>query len=122
METAYSRHLNAFGIGNIKGEFRIPVFIDPGARPQIHIPDSGYFAPFSVYDGHLVERIEKQHMTNSPEKRRPSNGIVYFVGQPTTNYGPAFAAGLISIVPLLLIFVFGQKYFVNSIVSSGTKE
>ena len=61
-------------------------------------------------------------MTNSPDKRMLSNGIVYFVGQSTTNYGPAFAAGLISIVPLLLIFIFGQKYFVNSIVSSGMKE
>lgn len=60
-------------------------------------------------------------MTTSSEKRMLSNGICYFVGQNTIQYGPAFAAGVISVVPLLVIFIFGQKYFVNSIVSSAVK-
>lgn len=61
-------------------------------------------------------------MTNSPEKRMLANGIIYFVGQNVNEYGPAFAAGVISVIPLFLVFVFGQKYFVNSIVSTGMKE
>ncbi len=61
-------------------------------------------------------------MTNSPDKRMLANGIIYFVGQNVNEYGPAFAAGVVSVVPLFLVFVFGQQYFVNSIVSTGIKE
>ncbi len=61
-------------------------------------------------------------MTSSADKRMLSNGICYFVGQNTIQYGAAFAAGVISVLPLLVIFIFGQKYFVNSIVSSAVKE
>jgi multiple sugar transport system permease protein len=60
-------------------------------------------------------------MTNSPEKRMLANGICAFIGQDNTVYGPAFAAGVISVVPLLVVFIFGQRYFVNSIVSSAIK-
>lgn len=60
-------------------------------------------------------------MVSSPEKRMLSNGIAYFIGQNLAQYGPAFASGVISVAPLLVLFLFGQKYFVNSIVSSGIK-
>ena len=60
-------------------------------------------------------------MTTSAEKRMLSNGICYFIGQNTIQYGPAFAAGVISVIPLLIAFAFGQKYFVSSIVSSAIK-
>jgi multiple sugar transport system permease protein len=60
-------------------------------------------------------------MTNSPEKRMLSNGVSFFIGQDTEMYGPAFAAGVISVIPLLLVFIFAQKYFVSSIVASGIK-
>ena len=60
-------------------------------------------------------------MTSSPEKRMLANGIIYFVGQNVNDYGPAFAAGFISVLPLFIVFLFGQKYFVDSIVSSGVK-
>lgn len=61
-------------------------------------------------------------MTNTPERRMLANGIIYFVGQNVTDYGPAFAAGVISVLPLFVVFVAGQKYFVNSIVSTGLKD
>lgn len=61
-------------------------------------------------------------MTNSPDKRMLANGILYFVGQNINEYGPAFAAGVIAVIPIFVIFLFGQKYFVNSIVSTGMKE
>lgn len=61
-------------------------------------------------------------MTNSPDKRMLANGILYFVGQNVNEYGPAFAAGVVSVVPLFIVFVAGQKYFVNSIVSTGLKD
>ena len=61
-------------------------------------------------------------MTNNPENRMLPNGVLYFIGQDINDYGPTFAAGLISLVPILIIFLFGQKYFVSSIVNSGMKE
>ncbi len=61
-------------------------------------------------------------MTNTPERRMLANGIIYFTGQNITEYGPSFAAGVISVLPLFLVFVFGQKYFVSSIVSTGLKD
>jgi multiple sugar transport system permease protein len=60
-------------------------------------------------------------MTSSPDKRMLSNGICFFIGQNLIQYGPAFAAGVFSIIPLLAVFIFGQKYFVYSIVSSAIK-
>ncbi len=61
-------------------------------------------------------------MTSSIEKRMLANGLANFVGTDSTEYGPAFAGAVVSIVPALMFYVFGQKYFVNSIVSSGIKE
>lgn len=62
-------------------------------------------------------------MTSSGEKRMLSNGIISFVGQQNTiKYGPAFALGIISVAPIFILFVFGQKYFINSIVSTGLKD
>lgn len=61
-------------------------------------------------------------MTNDPSRRMLANGVIYFVGQDVTDYGPAFAAGVISVLPLFFVFVFGQKYFVGSIVSTGLKD
>jgi len=61
-------------------------------------------------------------MTNNPDNRMLPNGVLYFIGQDINDYGPTFAAGLISLIPILIIFLFGQKYFVSSIVNSGMKE
>ena len=61
-------------------------------------------------------------MTNSAEKRMLPNGVLYFIGQDINDYGPTFAAGVISVIPILIIFIFGQRYFVSSIVNSGMKE
>ena len=61
-------------------------------------------------------------MTNTPQRRMLANGIIYFTGQNITAYGPSFASGVISVLPLFIVFVIGQKYFVNSIVSTGLKD
>lgn len=61
-------------------------------------------------------------MTNSKDHRMLSNGLSALVGADTTEYGPAFAGATISILPVLILYLFGQKYFINSFVSSGMKE
>ena len=59
--------------------------------------------------------------TNRREQLMLANGISLYVGVEAQYYGVAFAAGVISVLPLLIVFIFGQKYFVNSIVSTGIK-
>lgn len=61
-------------------------------------------------------------MTSSKEQRMLSNGLTALVGANTTEYGPAFAGAIISIIPVLILYISGQKYFVNSLVSSGMKD
>ena len=48
-------------------------------------------------------------------------GIKSFVGQYTTNYGSILAATLLSMIPMLVIYVAFQRFFVEGIASTGVK-
>ena len=48
-------------------------------------------------------------------------GIKMFVGQYATEYGLVMAVSVLSLIPVLLIFLLGQKQFVQGIASSGIK-
>lgn len=48
-------------------------------------------------------------------------GLTYFVGMHATNYTQLMAASVIAMVPVLLIFIFNQRYFVEGIKLSGIK-
>lgn len=61
-------------------------------------------------------------MTSSKSKRMLANGLSGFVGAEATEYGPAFAGAVVSILPALILYLIGQRYFVNSVVSSSVKE
>lgn len=61
-------------------------------------------------------------MTSDTRMRTLSAGLAMFVGEhATTYYGPQLAGAVISIAPLLILYIFFQKYFINSTVSSGIK-
>lgn len=60
-------------------------------------------------------------ITSSNEMRTLTIGLVSFIGLNTTNYGPAMAGSVISMLPIFILFMFGQKYFVESIVTTGLK-
>ncbi|MFN2627869.1 MAG: carbohydrate ABC transporter permease [Gaiellaceae bacterium] len=56
----------------------------------------------------------------------PSNytltmGIVQFVFQYQTDWPPLMAASVIAVLPIALLFVFFQRYFVAGVVASGVK-
>ena len=53
--------------------------------------------------------------------RTLANGLALFVGEFTVQYGAAFAGTVISLLPMLLLYIFGQKYFVQGMASSGLK-
>lgn len=60
-------------------------------------------------------------VTSSNDMRTLTIGLVTFVGLNTTNYGPAMAGAFISMLPIFIMFMFGQQYFVESIAMTGLK-
>lgn len=49
-------------------------------------------------------------------------GLRYFVGQHATNYTQLMAGSMIALIPVLVIFIFNQRYFVEGIKLSGLKQ
>jgi raffinose/stachyose/melibiose transport system permease protein len=47
--------------------------------------------------------------------------IYKFVGEFSTRWDMVFAGTLVSIIPILFVFVFLQKYFIKGIASGATK-
>ena len=60
-------------------------------------------------------------ITSSTRMSNLANGLAVFVGSHTSEYGAAFAGSFISLIPMLFLYIFGQKYFVEGQVTSGIK-
>lgn len=61
-------------------------------------------------------------LTSDPSMRTLAAGLALFVGENIITYGPVMAGTVISIVPLLIAYVFAQKYFISGVAMSGMKE
>ncbi len=61
-------------------------------------------------------------LTNNINNRTLSAGLAVLVGSNSIKYGPTLAATSISILPLLILFLFGQRYFIEGAAMSGSKE
>lgn len=61
-------------------------------------------------------------LTSSVEKRTLSAGLAILVGNNSIKYGPTLSATVISILPLILLFLFGQKFFLEGVATTGVKE
>lgn len=61
-------------------------------------------------------------LTSKTEMRTLPAGLALFTGQHISFYGPVMAGTVISMIPLLLVYIFAQKYFVQGVVMSGMKE
>ena len=57
----------------------------------------------------------------SSSKTLPA-GLALFTGQNISFYGPVMAGTVISMLPLLVVYIFAQKYFVQGTAMSGMKE
>lgn len=55
------------------------------------------------------------------EKMPLTVGLAALIGQYATKYNLLLAGGLISIFPMMLLFIFAQRYFVQGIVMTGIK-
>lgn len=60
-------------------------------------------------------------LTSTTKMRTLSSGLAMFVGQRTLEYGPTLSAAVISMLPLIILFIFAQKYFVQGIATTGLK-
>lgn len=61
-------------------------------------------------------------LTSSATMRTLSAGLAVLVGNKVIKYGPTLAATLISVLPLLILYLFFQRYFVEGIAAGGEKE
>lgn len=57
----------------------------------------------------------------SPELKTLPLGMTDFTTEQYVYYGPQMAAALISIIPVLIIFLFGQRYFIQGVSAAGIK-
>ncbi|MGB4405474.1 MAG: carbohydrate ABC transporter permease [Sphaerochaeta sp.] len=60
-------------------------------------------------------------MTNTLEMQTLPVGLALFQGEHVMKHGPMFAGAVLSIVPILLIFLAAQKTFIKGIALSGIK-
>lgn len=61
-------------------------------------------------------------LTSSIDMRTLSAGLATLTGSHAIKYGPTLAATAISVAPLLILFLFGQRFFIEGIATSGMKE
>ena len=60
-------------------------------------------------------------MVDQPAKRPLPLEISVFQAQPPINWGEIFAFGVMFVLPLLLVFLIFQRWFVQSVASAGLK-
>jgi ABC-type glycerol-3-phosphate transport system permease component len=48
-------------------------------------------------------------------------GLQFLIGQFSTNFGPLLAMSFLSILPMLIVFAFFQRYFVEGVARTGIK-
>lgn len=58
---------------------------------------------------------------NTPTRETLPLGIALFQGQNSTEWGLVFAASAIAIVPVILVFAFVQRHFVEGLTSGAVK-
>ncbi|MFD1486085.1 carbohydrate ABC transporter permease [Lacticaseibacillus baoqingensis] len=61
-------------------------------------------------------------LTSTSDMRTLPAGLALFTGQHISFYGPVMAGAVISMLPLFVIYIFAQKYFVQGTAMSGMKE
>jgi multiple sugar transport system permease protein len=110
----------------------IPIDLDEAARmdgasslriwSQVIVPLSGpvlaTLAIF-VFQGTWNEFLWPLVVTTSENVRTIPVGLAAFVGQYSTAWGPLMAGSVIALLPVLIIYVLGQNWFVKGITLSG---
>ncbi len=110
----------------IPKELEESVIIDGGGKwtiyRHIYIPlskpslaTSSIFTFYAAWDEFFVALT----IIKTESKRTLPIALQLFQGQHATNWGLVFAASIIAIIPIILIFIFFQKKFVQSTTGEG---
>ena len=60
-------------------------------------------------------------VTNSLEMKTLPLGLAYFLGQYTIYWNLLMVGATIALLPILIIFFFAQRYFIEGITLTGLK-
>jgi multiple sugar transport system permease protein len=60
-------------------------------------------------------------LTSSTRMRTLSAGLATLIGQRTVEYGPTLTGTMLAILPLVVLYLFAQKYFVEGAATTGLK-
>lgn len=57
----------------------------------------------------------------SPDKKTIQLGLKLFISQYSSDYGLIMAGSVVSLIPVIIVFLFLQKYFVEGVAATGIK-
>lgn len=120
--------LSSFFMGipkSLEEAARIDGMTDINIYAQIIVPLSKpAFVSLGIYHfmNNWNDLLYPMMLTSSVEMRTLSAGLAILVGNHSIKYGPTLAATVISITPLLILFLSGQKFFMEGIATTGVKE
>ncbi|MGN6486238.1 MAG: carbohydrate ABC transporter permease [Devosia sp.] len=130
------RATNAFGIFMLRQFFMtLPRELDEAARIdgasefgiywRIILPLSGpALATLAIF--HFMynwnDFLWPLLITSSTEMRTLPAGLALFVGQHVVEYGVVMAGAVLTLLPLLVAFLFAQRYFIQGIAMTGIKD
>lgn len=100
------------GCGPVKTFFRVVMPISGTVYATVFILD---------FVAHWNDFMWPMLVVTGEEKRTIQLAIQTFFGSKPINYGPIMASLTISAIPMLIMFIFLQKYYVEGIASSGIK-
>ena len=72
--------------------------------------------------GNWNDLIYPLMLTTTTEMRTLPSGLAMFVGERVTQYGPSIAGAVISMLPLLCMYFFAQRFFIAGIAMTGMKD
>ncbi len=75
-----------------------------------------------VFNGQWNEFLHALIYLQSPDKFTLAVGLRFFIGEAGTSWHLLMAAALLTMLPVLVIFFLGQKYFIQGIVFTGVKQ
>ena len=60
-------------------------------------------------------------VTDTAKRTLASGLVMTILGEASTNWGYRMAASIVAAVPVTIIFVFLQRYFIQGLTSGGVK-
>ncbi len=91
---------------------------------SIYVPNSkAIFATLALLKGSAVwnDYLWPLVMTNSEEMRTVQLALTMFQEESVVRWGPLMAAATLISLPMIVLFLCAQKYFVQGVVSTGLK-